>query len=412
MYDAGMIALRDVSRRVGLCVLAAATVLLAVPCFPARAQDAPQPATLSLLDGQLINAKSLSLASGKLSGDGVPNGLALDDLRRIELSSDQPAADKPAVVVELRGGGRIHGKSVTIGDERCRVEWPLGEPLALGIDVVRAVRLTPEATPAEFDNALSTPAADADRIFFKVDGKSDSISGLIVSLSAEQLTFQLEGAERKLPRSQIVGLVLAQPVAEAEVTRCTVHLRDGSRLAGDLTSISGAAATLSLPGGGQVAFPWSAALAVDVRSARVAYLSDLKPLEVEESTLLTLPRPWQRDKSVMARPLTLGRRVFDKGIGVHARSMLTFAADRKYDVLAAVIGLDEQAGGKGDCVFTVLGDGQPVFTQRLQGNDPPQDLKVEISRYERITLLVEPGEGLDLGDHANWCDVRMIKSAK
>ena len=68
-----------------------------------------------------------------------------------------------------------------------------------------------------------------------------------------------------------------------------------------------------------------------------------------------------------------------------------------------------QTGGKGDCVFSVLGDGQSMLTQRIKGNDPPQDLKVDISRYEQITLLVEPGEGLDLADHANWCDVRFIK---
>jgi hypothetical protein len=27
-----------------------------------------------------------------------------------------------------------------------------------------------------------------------------------------------------------------------------------------------------------------------------------------------------------------------------------------------------------------------------------------------VTLVVEPGEGLDLGDHANWCDARFIKN--
>jgi hypothetical protein len=209
-----------------------------------------------------------------------------------------------------------------------------------------------------------------------------------------------------------VGIVVAQPQAADELTRCLVHLRDGSRLAGDLTAIADDRATLTLPGGGQVAFPWSAARSVEVRSSLVAFLSDLKPLEVEETTLLTLPRPWQRDKSVMGKPLTLGTRVFDKGIGVHARSTLSFAADRKYDVLAAVIGIDAQAGGKGDCVFTVLGDGQSLFMRRIKGNDPPQDLNLDISRCEQVTLLVEPGEGLDLADHANWCDVRMIKKSK
>lgn len=378
----------------------------------AIAQELPagSSATLVLLDGESVAVKSLSLAAGKLAGEGVPERLTLDDLRRIELSSEPSAADKPAVVVELRGGGRILGKSATIGNDKCQIEWSLGERLAIPIDVVRAVRFDPEAAMGEFDKALAAPAADADRIFFKVEGKSDSVSGLIAGLTAEQLTFQLEGQERALPRTELVGIVVAQPRAADDATRTTVHLRDGSRLAGDLSTIAADKAAIVLPGGGQVEFPWSAARSVDVRSSRVAFLSDLKPTEVEEATLVTLPRPWQRDKSVLGKPLTLGTRVFDKGIGVHARSALTFAAGRKYDVLAAVIGIDAQAAGKGDCVFQVLGDGQSIFTQRIKGNDPPQTVNLDISRYDNLTLLVEPGEGLDLADHADWCDVRMIKN--
>lgn len=410
MYDAGMSALRVPFGRAGHLLLLAAVCLVQVRSSLAQAEVSNKPATLTLLDGQSVEAKSLSLAGGKLSGEGLPADLALDDLRRIELSSEQPAMEKSPVLAELRGGGRLSGKGVTIANDKCSLEWSLGEPVALPIDVVRGLWLSAEPKSPEFDKALAAPAADADRIFFTADGKSDSVSGLIVSLTAEQLTFQLDGAERMLPRAQVTGLVLAQPQTEGEATRCTVHFQDGSRLAGDLVAIAGEKATLALPGGGQVEFPWSAALWVEVRSARVAYLSDLKPLEVEESTLLTLPRPWQRDKSVMARPLTLGQRVFGKGIGVHARSRLTFAAAGKFDVLAATIGIDAQAGGKGDCVFSVLGDGQSIFTQRVKGNDPPQDVKLDISRYTQITLLVEPGEGLDLGDHADWCDVRMIKN--
>ncbi|MCI0356856.1 MAG: NPCBM/NEW2 domain-containing protein [Planctomycetaceae bacterium] len=390
-------------------LLAATVIWIAAGAAIAQEPPAASGATLVLLDGESVAAKSLSLAAGKITGEGVPDGLTLDDLRRIELSSASPAIDKPAVVVELRGGGRILGKAATIGDDKCQVEWSLGERLSVPIDVVRAIRFGPEPA-GEFDKSLAAPAADADRIFFKVDGKSDSVSGLIAGLTAEQLTFQMEGQERTLPRAQLVGIVVAQPQAADEATRVTVHLRDGSRLAGDLAAIAGERATMVLPGGGQVEFPWTAARSVHVRSTRVAFLSDLKPVEVDEATLVTLPRPWQRDKSVLGKPLTLGTRVFDKGIGVHARSALTFAAGRKYDVLAAVIGIDAAAAGKGDCVFQVLGDGQSLFTQRIKGNDPPQTVNLDISRFEQITLLVEPGEGLDLADHADWCDVRMIKS--
>lgn len=389
------------------------TAMLGLQVAVVQCAVAQQPAAsikLTLLDGQSVATPSLAIADGKLSGEGLPAGLSLDDLRRIDVPAQAQTPEKSAVAVELRGGGFVGGRSVAIRDDKCQIEWTLGEKLLLPIDVVRAVRFEPATANPEFDKALAAPAADADRIFFKVDDKYDSIAGLIVSLTPEQLTFQFEGAERTLPRGQLYGIVVAQAAAEDDPTRCLVALRDGSRLAGDLTNLSDGQATLELLGGGKVAFPWSAVSRVDVRSSRIAFLSDLKPTAVDEATIVTSSRSWQRDKNVMGKPLVLGTKTFDKGIGVHARSSLSFAAGGKYDTLAAVIGIDAGTGGKGDCVFTVLGDGQPLFSKRVKGNESPQDISVEIARVGEVTLLVEPGADLDLADHANWCEVRLIKA--
>jgi hypothetical protein len=36
---------------------------------------------------------------------------------------------------------------------------------------------------------------------------------------------------------------------------------------------------------------------------------------------------------------------------------------------------------------------------------------VDIRGKQEITLVVDAGEGLDLADHGNWCDVRFIQKA-
>jgi hypothetical protein len=105
----------------------------------------------------------------------------------------------------------------------------------------------------------------------------------------------------------------------------------------------------------------------------------------------------------------LGARTFEKGLGVHARSSLTFAADKKWDSFAATVGLDAEAHGKGDCIFVVLADGEPLLTRRMKGTDPPKEIQLAITGREKVTLMVEPGEGLDLADHADWCEARFIK---
>lgn len=388
--------------------LAASILLAAIAQAQAPVKPGPQ---LILLDGSAAPFQSLEIAAGKLAGTGVPPDLTLDDLRRIEVTPAASSPARPAAIIELRGGGKLLASGVTLGDDKCRVEWSAGDPLALPIDLVRAIRLDLAAPSPDFDKALTTPSAELDRIFLKDEmGKLSSLTGLIESLTAEQLTFETGGQTRTVSRARLFGIVVAQPAAADSTARCLVSLVDGSLLGGESLALAGDKATLSLAGGGQAVLPWSAVSRVVLRSNRVAFLSDLKPVSEEQQALVTLPRPAQRDKNVLAKPLTIGTKTFEKGLGVHARSSLSFAAEGKWDTLAATIGLDAAAGGKGDCVFSVLADGQPLFSRRLTGSDPPQDISVAIAGREQITLLVEPGEGLDLGDLADWCDVRFIKN--
>jgi hypothetical protein len=366
---------------------------------------------LVLLGGEAVQIGSLAIdAEGKLSGEGVPQGLTLDDLRLIQLPGET-ATPKPAAVVELRGGGRVLAQGVTIADDKCRIAWQHGELLELPLDAVRAIRLEPARPDAEFDKALAAPDPNADRVFVKVEeDKLDRIAGLVDGLTETALAIEISGQTREIPRDKVYGIVVAQPAAESAPPRCLVTLAGGSTLGGASLALAEGEATLDLGAGAKAQFPWDAVRSVAIRSNRVAFLSDLKPVVEEQQPILTLPRPWQRDKSVSGGPLKIGDRVFEKGIGVHSRSLLTFEADGQYDVLAATIGLDAAAGGKGDCVFVVLADDEPLLTKRMRGNDPPQTIELPISGRRLITLLVEPGEGLDLADHANWCEARFIKN--
>ena len=149
-----------------------------------------------------------------------------------------------------------------------------------------------------------------------------------------------------------------------------------------------------------------------IRSDRLVYLSDLTPVEVDEESIVAFPRSWQPDLSVRRRPLTLGAGTFAKGIGVQARSRLAFRAGGQYELLSATIGIDAETAGHGDCVFVVLGDGEERFRKRVKGSDPPYDLRVDVRGVNEVVLLVEPGEDLDLSDHADWCDACLIRSSK
>lgn len=396
--------------------LLTSAILLTLGYYVSASAQAPTRITqpqLILLDGQAVSIQSLAMAAGKLSGEGVPAELTLDDLRRIELPVPHGAAavEKPAVIVELRGGGRILAKDVSLADDKCQIHWPGGEPLAVPIDAVRAIRFEPSADSPDFDAAIAAPSPDLDRVLLKADaGKIDSVTGLVESVTADEVTFGLEGKSRPVPRAKVFAIVVAQPDAGDVVPPALIELQGGSRVGGELVSLADGKLAVQVAGGGKAELPWAGVRRVLIRSARMAFLSDLKPSAAEQQAIATIARPWQRDKSVLGKTLTLGTRAFEKGIGVHSRSSLTFDIDDGYDVLAATIGIDAETAGKGDCIFTVLGDGQPLYSQRVKGDEPARDISVPLSGVKQLTLLIEPGEDLDLADHADWCDVRVIKS--
>lgn len=392
-------------------VLLPASVFVGTICHAQPSTLGKDGISLTLLSGETRPTKAIGIAAGKLTGEGISEPLSLDDVRQIRFAASSPDA-KPAVILHLLGGGKVFAKSITVASDQCQVETSLAGKLTIPLDQVRGLRLEPAASNVVFDKTLAAPSADQDRLFIKIEDKVDSVAGIFKSLGDKEFQFELGGETKSLPREKLFGVVVAQGSAEDDPTNAAITLRDGSLIAGEIDSLAAGKLTVKLPGGSPVEIPQEAIGSLTLRSSRLEFLSDLKPVEEEQRSIAFLDVPWQKDRSVQNRTLTLGQRTFEKGIGCHAECRLTFAADGKWDVLAAVIGIDAETMGKGDCVFIVMADGESVFSRRVKGTDAPQEIQVEIPRAKRVTLLVEAGVGLDLGDHADWCDVRFIKNSK
>ncbi len=378
---------------------------------------------LVLLDGTTITGTIASIHSdGKIVVNDTENAVELNGLRTIERTTDSPGSKHEGnegrrFVIELLGGGRLIAQGLTIGAERCRVQWQHGT-ISVPLDDVRAVRLQPQNRELDFEKALGSDE-DLDRIFAQTDEKLVAIKGFIEVLDDQNVVFEWNEQQQTIPRAKLFGIVVALVGSVPDhAGQCFLELSDGSSAWGRIELLEAAApdqlATLTFRLGGEtgVRIPWDSVVRVSVRSNRLVYLSDLTPIEADEEPVVAFPRPWQRNRSVGRRHLTLGGRAFAKGIGVQARSRLVFNADGEFELLTATIGIDAETDGRGDCVFIVLGDGNELSRHRMTGADSPIDLRVDIQGVKEVTLLVEPGEDLDLGDHADWCDACFIRSSK
>jgi hypothetical protein len=368
---------------------------------------------LVLLDGTTLQAAVTAIDEAGLlqladRADRVP--LAnIWQISRASVKASKPVAPPKSIEVTLIDGSRLVTTDLAADGDEFQLTWTYPSPVNLPVASLRAVRFNRNVSGKQLEQAART-SSDTDTLFVMMDGKATSLQGFFDKLDADQITFQWRDRTRKLPRRELNGLVLAA-VEEApdNTSRCRIQLANGSTLWAAVESLTDGLLNIALAGDSKLALPWTAVVKMTVNSPRMVFLSDLEPRTVHEEAIATFNRPWQRDVSVAGQPLTLGKRHFEKGLGVHARSLLVFDNSAGYDLFVATIGIDAETKGRGDCIFVVRGDGRELFRGRVRGQDKPRDVRVDIQQVRQLTLLVEPGAELDLADHADWCDARLVR---
>ena len=365
---------------------------------------------LVLLDGSVVRG-TVSSFDGEcnVKGEGIAEGVIVDGLRRITTPTEVQESGSP-ITAQMLGGGKLALSAFTIdGEQNCHLHSDVLGEVVLPIDALRAVRLNSDPAEESF-TAATAEKNDEDQVFVRLGGGLEPISGLIEKIDNFAVEIDNGSGVRKIGRDTIYGIVFAMVGRAPDHSgKVLVTLADGSTMWGQVDSLADGKFSISTVGNSKVTLPWAKVSGLKVRSTRMVFLSDLSPVEARHQPLVTLKRDWQADKSVAGRPLTLAGKSYEKGIGVASRSVLVFENEGNFDLFAATIGIDSETEGRGDCVFVVEVDGREKYRQRVTGRDPARPVAVEIDGGRRVSLIVETGEDLDLSDHANWCDARLVK---
>ena len=113
-------------------------------------------------------------------------------------------------------------------------------------------------------------------------------------------------------------------------------------------------------------------------------------------------------KTVDGHPLTLGGKVYERGIGTHAGSRFDIDLKKGAQAFSAVVGVDDETGKKGSVEFAVLADGRKVAGSGvLHGGDAPVRLEASVAGAKTLALIVtDAGDGIDY-DHADWANAQV-----
>jgi hypothetical protein len=388
----------------------------------ASAEDPPQPTfKLMLADGTVTSGHLTRIDedwSVRLAGDKEIRaaGLEIVSLRRDK--SSLPNLPRTDYVI-LANGDELVGKVRELSSDRLHLAGDLGQDFAVPISAASIIwRVVPEGVenPYKWRRRLAAEKRSRDTIYLR---NGDIVEGVVNSLKEQ--TLQIESAKKEVS-------IALEKVAVIAFNTDLVRLQRAKRIHGRLVLDNGSRLTLAsiqadqhqITGktlfGGDVTIPIGRLVALDWLGGCAVYLSDLKPRAYQfESFLGGTDWPYVTDASVMESPIQIGGQRFDKGLGMHTSSRLTYSLDANDRWFEAVVGVDDGLGKNGSARIRVLLDGKPQklhWDGMLTGPSKPRQLRVSLAGAKELTLVADFGELGDVQGCVDWADARLLRKPK
>jgi hypothetical protein len=115
------------------------------------------------------------------------------------------------------------------------------------------------------------------------------------------------------------------------------------------------------------------------------------------------------DKSIYGKTLAVHGKTYQRGLGVHAPSDITFELGGEIKRFSCLAGADSGGGQVDSVQFVVRGDNKKLFESKIMtADDDAVKIDLDVSGVQELSLIVNP---VDQGswDWADWIDVKFTK---
>ena len=372
---------------------------------------AQQDVTITRITGEQEQIRLDSIADGVVLGGDTK--IDLNDLMMIQ-TGQAIVSERSSFSVFIFGGGRLGVTGIDFDGEQFVLFGEWGK-WTVSPDAIKGILLDQDADRSRFDRALANRSVEQDVVIARSANGQGVVRGLIESIDVSKVVLNHNGKSRSVSLTKVIGIVTADlKPGSSPGQPGTVHLINGSSVTGTIQRLNAGVLTVGLPGDATIEISMSIIAALSLQSPHVRYLSDLEPVVDSSNPLATQDFSWQRDLSVQSNPLRLyspktGKTIeYSKGIGTHSASRLEFDVPGEFNRFSALVGIDAETQGKGDCLVSVWADGIKLWEDEIAGSLEPVQVDVDISGMNRVALVVRHGRHLDLGDHVDWADARFL----
>lgn len=327
---------------------------------------------------------------------------------RIPASNPPPAAAMDTVELKLVDGSLLHvtGYTSTTAEARC-MHSILGE-LKLPVTLISSLRFAGADTKVDADwKELQSKSPRLDQIAIRKDAVLDRLDGVVGSLDATTVRFQLDGDEIPVKRERVFGIVYSKREPVKRVS-ATVELSNGDRLSIRSLLWESDQWAVTLGSGPRMTAPATGIQVIDYSQGKIAYLSNLEPRNVDYTPFFEIVWDYRRDRGIDSQPLMLAGKTYPKGLSIHSQTVLAYRLGGDYRRFQAVAGINEKF--RGNVELIVKGDGRVLFQNPVRIDQPPQPLDLDVAGVVELEITVGFGDDeLDIGDWLHLADAKVLK---
>ena len=361
------------------------------------------------------------------------------ELMWVELSA---AVDetKPTVWIELLDGSRLTAVSYTAAGGQAKVELTSGQTVTVATRAIKSVRFRPQdpTLAGQWREILESqatgdmvvirktsmrPVSDGDESSTVTEVALDQLEGTVLGVGPESVQFEFEGEKIDVRREKLEGLVYYHP-ARREFSAPACKLVDVGGSAWAIKSLELAEGHLrgSTIGGTAIDFALTAVAKIDYSVGNVFFLTDLEPDTGGSDPAVSLQPAAMAFKfgrvfGVRSRPplgatrFQIDGQTFENGLSLHSPATLVYRVPEGVRWLRTVAGVDDSVIVPGHFDLVVLGDGKELLRQAFGGeqNRKAVPIDLEIPGVKRITVVLDPADGQDIGDQLDLCEARLTK---
>lgn len=349
---------------------------------------------------------------------GASGALPLADCVTIEFSPEEPRP-APGWRVDIQGGGRLYGWPSEISANEITLDCADFGVIKLPLEWVSGIIPSPKqptSSGVRAAEAFLDETATSDAVLLS---NEDVLEGFIVDLAPDRVSLEVADHARQIERDLVLALRFApvlSPGSKSRPAARLISLRSGELLL-DSCESKGRAIEGRLLTGQTLRAEFANLQRLEILNGRWRWLTDLEPVSSAQTPMMSLSWPMRVNRNTLGGPLSVAGRIFEHGLGLHARCELQYELKGEYEALICQFGLDDASGPWGHVTVTILVDGAVRYQNddvvegvlhgplrvplRGQGEPPAQKLK----------LVVDFGKNGDIQDRFDWIEPALIRRA-